>query len=91
MKKVFLSIAITSFVGLGLTSCDKDVRKCYKFTYEIEIGNSTTEMNTYEWCSANEADAKKETLEKQLGVKVSRSVAKAHKTPEDCIAANIKK
>ena len=91
MKKVFLSIAIASLVGLGLTSCDKDVRKCYKFTYEIEIGNSTTEMNTYEWCSANEADAKKETLEKQLGVKVSRSVAKAHKTPEDCIAANIEK
>ena len=91
MKKVFLSIAIASLVGLGLTSCDKDVRKCYKFTYEIEIGNSTTEVNTYEWCSANEADAKKETLEKQLGVKVSRSVAKAHKTPEDCIAANIEK
>lgn len=59
MKKVFLSIAIASFVGLCLTSCDKDVRKCYKFTYEIEIGNSTTEMITYEWCSANEADAQK--------------------------------
>ena len=91
MKKVILSVAMAAFVSLGLTSCDKDVRKCYKFTYEIEIGNSTTEVNTYEWCSANEADAKKETLEKQLGVKVSRSVAKAHKTPEDCIAANIEK
>ena len=40
---------------------------------------------------ANEADAKKESLEKQLGVKVSRSVAKAHKTAEDCIAANLEK
>lgn len=91
MKKVFLSIAIASFIGLGLTSCDKDVRKCYKFTYKVEIANTQTEVSTFEWCSANEADAKKETLEKQLGVKVSRSVAKAHKTPEDCIAANIEK
>lgn len=91
MKKVILSIAIASFIGLGLTSCDKDVRKCYKFTYNVEIGSSTTEINTYEWCSANEADAKKEALEEQLGVKVSRSVAKAHKTAEDCIAANLEK
>ena len=91
MKKVFLSIAIASFVGLCLTSCDKDVRKCYKFTYEIEIGNSTTEMNTYEWCSANEADAQKDALEEQFGVKVSRSVASSHKTMEDCIATNLEK
>ena len=91
MKKVFLSIAIASFVGLGLTSCDKDVRKCYKFTYELEILGAKTEITTYEWCSANEADAKKDALEEDLGVKVSRSVAKAHKTPEDCIAANIEK
>ena len=91
MKKVFLSIAIVSFVGLGLTSCDKDVRKCYKFTYELEILGAKTEITTYEWCSANEADAKKDALEEDLGVKVSRSVAKAHKTPEDCIAANIEK
>ncbi len=91
MKKVFLSIAIASFVGLGLTSCDKDVRKCYKFTYELEILGAKTEITTYEWCSANEADTKKDALEEDLGVKVSRSVAKAHKTPEDCIAANIEK
>ena len=78
MKKVVLSIAMVAFLGLGLTSCDKDERKCYKFTYEVEIAGLKTEVSTHEWCSANEADAKKETLEKQLGVKVSRSVAKAH-------------
>lgn len=91
MKKVVLSIAMVAFFGLGLTSCDKDERKCYKFTYEVEIAGLKTEVSTHEWCSANEADAKKETLEKQLGVKVSRSVAKSHKTPEDCIAANLEK
>ncbi len=89
MKKVILSIAMAAFLGLGLVSCDPDTRKCYKFTYEVEIGSSTTKMNTYEWCSANEADAKKEYLEKQLGVKVSRSIASSHKTVEDCVAANI--
>ena len=91
MKKVILSIAMVAFLGLGLTSCDKDERKCYKFTYEVEIVGIKTEVSTHEWCSANEADAKKESLEKQLGVKVSRSVAKAHKTAEDCIAANLEK
>ena len=91
MKKVILSIALVAFLGLGLTSCDKDERKCYKFTYEVEILGAKTEVSTYEWCSANEADAKKETLEKQLGAKVSRSTAKSHKTAEVCIAANIEK
>ncbi len=91
MKKVILSIAIATFIGLGLTSCDKDTPKCYKFTYKAEIGNSTTEMITYEWCSANEADAQKDALEEQFGVKVSRSVASSHKTMEDCIAANLEK
>ena len=91
MKKVVLSIAMVAFFGLGLTSCDKDERKCYKFTYEVEILGAKTEVSTYEWCSANEADAKKDALEKQLGVKVSRSTAKSHKTAEDCIAANLEK
>jgi hypothetical protein len=91
MKKIVLSVAMAAFLGLGLTSCDKDVRKCYKFYYEIEFLGSKTEITTYEWCSANEADAKKDALEEELGVKVSRSVASAHKTSEDCIAANIEK
>lgn len=91
MKKVILSIALVAFLGLGLTSCDKDVRKCYQFTYEAEILGMKTEITTYEWCSANEADARKETLENELGVKVSRAVAPAHKTAEDCAAANIEK
>lgn len=91
MKKVILSVAMAAFLGLGLTSCDKDVRKCYKFTYELEILGAKTEITTYEWCSANEADAKKDELEENLGVKVSRSVASAHKTSEDCIAANVEK
>ena len=59
MKKIILSIAMVAFFGLGLTSCDPDVRKCYKFTYEL--GNVS--FNTYEWCSANEADVKKDALE----------------------------
>ena len=87
MKKIILSIAMVAFFGLGLTSCDPDVRKCYKFTYEL--GNVS--FNTYEWCSANEADAKKDTLEEKLDVKVTRSVVKSHKTAEDCIAANLEK
>ena len=91
MKKVILSVAMAAFLGLGLTSCDKDVRKCYKFTYELEILGAKTEITTYEWCSANEADAKKDELEENLGVKVSRSVASAHKTSEDCVAANVEK
>jgi hypothetical protein len=91
MKKIVLSIAMAAFLGLGLTSCDKDVRKCYKFVYEIEIAGAKTEVPTYEWCSANEADAKKDALEEKLGVKVTRTVMKSHKTAEDCIAANIEK
>ena len=91
MRKLTLSIALITLLGLGLISCDRDARKCYKFTYEVEILGVKTEVSTYEWCSANEADAKKETLEKQLGAKVSRSTAKSHKTAEDCIAANIEK
>lgn len=91
MKKVILSIALVAFLGLGLTSCDKDERKCYKFTYEAEILGAKVEVSTYEWCSANEADAKKESLEEQLNAKVSRSVERTHKTAEDCIAANIEK
>lgn len=91
MKKIILSIALVALVGLGLTSCDKDARKCYKFTYTVEILGVKTEVSTYEWCSANEADAKKDNLEEQLNVKVSRSVASAHKTAEDCIAANLEK
>ena len=91
MKNLTLSIALVALLGLGLVSCDRDARKCYKFTYSVEIAGSKTEVSTYEWCSANEADAKKENLEKQLKVKVSRSVAKSHKTAEDCIAANLEK
>lgn len=91
MKNLTLSIALVALLGLGLVSCDRDARKCYKFTYSVEIAGSKTEVSTYEWCSANEADAKKENLEKQLKAKVSRSVASAHKTAEDCIEANINK
>ena len=91
MKNLTLSIALVALLGLGLVSCDRDARKCYKFTYAVEIAGSKTEVSTYEWCSANEADAKKEYLEKQLKVKVSRSVVSAHKTAEDCIEANINK
>ena len=91
MKNLTLSIALVALLGLGLVSCDRDARKCYKFTYSVEISGDKTEVSTYEWCSANEADAKKEYLEKQLKVKVSRSVASEHKTAEDCIEANINK
>jgi hypothetical protein len=91
MKKEILSIAIVAFLCLGLTSCDKDTPKCYKFTYKVEIADKQKEISTFEWCSANEADAKKEALEKNLGVKVSRTIAKSHKTVEDCIAANLEK
>ena len=91
MKKVILSIALVAYLGLGLTSCDKDTPKCYKFTYEVEILGAKVEIPTYEWCSANEADAKKEALEQELNVKVSRSVASEHKTAEDCAAANLEK
>ena len=91
MKKVVLSIAMAAFLCLGLTSCDKETRKCYKFSYEIEILGAKTQITTYEWCSANEADAKKEALQEDLDVKVSRSIASEHKTSEDCVAANIKK
>ena len=91
MKKVVLSVATVALLSVGLTSCDKDTRKCYKFTYEVEIAGERNEISTYEWCSANEADAKKDNLEEQLNVKVSRSVAKSHKTAEDCIAANLEK
>lgn len=91
MKKIVLSVAMAAFLGLGLTSCDKDVRKCYKFSYEMEILGVKTQITTYEWCSANEADAKKEALQKYLDVKISRSVVSEHKTSEDCIAANIEK
>ena len=91
MKKVILSFAIVALVSLSLTSCDKDVRKCYKFTYKVEIANTQTEISTFEWCSANEADVKKETLEEKLKVKVSSSVAKSHKTAKDCIASNLEK
>ena len=91
MKKVILSIAVATFLGLCLTSCDKDVRKCYKFTYKVEIFDNVEEVSTYEWCSANEADAKKDILEEKLDVKVSRTIAKSHKTVEDCIAANLEK
>jgi hypothetical protein len=59
MKKIILSIAMVAFFGLGLTSCDPDTRKCYKFTYEL--GNVS--FNKYEWCSKNEADVKKDALE----------------------------
>lgn len=91
MKKVILSVAMMALLGLGLTSCDKDTRKCYKFVYEVEIAGEKTEISTYEWCSANEADAKKDALEEKLDVKVTRSVIKSHKTAEDCIAANLEK
>jgi hypothetical protein len=91
MKKIILSIALVALVGLGLTSCDKDARKCCKCTHTVEISGNKNEVSTYEWCSANEADAKKDNLEEQLNVKVSRSVASAHKTAEDCIAANLEK
>jgi hypothetical protein len=87
MKKIILSIAMVAFFGLGLTSCDPDVRKCYKFTYEL--GNVS--LNTYEWCSKNEADVKKDALEEEYGVKVSRSVVLEHETAEDCVAANFEK
>lgn len=89
MKKVVLSVATVALLSVGLTSCDKDTRKCYKFTYEVEIAGERNEISTYEWCSANEADVKKETLEEKLDVKVTRSVEKSHKTAEDCIAANL--
>ena len=91
MKKVVLSIAMAAFLGLGLVSCDQDQRKCYKFTYEVEILGAKTEITTYEWCSANEADAKKDALENEFDVKVSRTVASSHKTVEDCTAANLEK
>ena len=87
MKKIILSIVMVAFFGLGLTSCDPDARKCYKFTYEL--GNVS--FNTYEWCSANEADVKKDALKEEYGVKVSRSVVLEHKTAEDCVAANFEK
>jgi hypothetical protein len=89
MKNLILAVALTTGLCFALTSCDKDSRRCYKFTYEVEIANTKTEINTYEWCSINEADAKKDDLENKLGVKVSRSVVKKHKTAEDCIAANL--
>ena len=60
MRKLTLSIALITLLGLGLISCDRDARKCYKFTYEVEILGVKTEVSTYEWCSANEADAKKD-------------------------------
>ena len=72
MKKVILSIAMAAFLGLGLVSCDKDQRKCYKFTYEVEILGAKTEITTYEWCSANEADAKKDALCLSLGITLIR-------------------
>ena len=87
MKNLTLSIALVALLGLGLVSCDRDARKCYKFTYEL--GNVS--FNTYEWCSANEADVKKDALEEEYGVKVSRSVVLEHKTAEDCVAANFEK
>lgn len=91
MKKLVLSITIATLLGMGLTSCDPDVRKCYKFTYEVEILGSTRTIETYEWLSQNEAAAQTKKLETELGVKVSRTIANAHKTAEDCIGANLDK
>ena len=91
MKKIILSFAVVALFTLNLTSCDKNERKCYKFTYEKEIAGAKIEKTLYEWCSANEADAQKEALEKELGIKVTRSIASTHKTIEDCIAASIEK
>ena len=72
MKKVILSIALVAFLGLGLTSCDKDERKCYKFTYEVEILGAKTEVSTYEWCSANEADKSHKTAEDCIAANIEK-------------------
>jgi hypothetical protein len=91
MKKLVLSIVLATAFGFALTSCDPDVRKCYKFTYEMEILGEIKTIETYEWMSRNEADAQKEKLETEYGIKVSRTIAKDHKVMEDCINANLDK
>lgn len=92
MKKLFLSVLFAALVAPIFTSCDKDVRKCYKVTYEATVLGATTTLETYMWCSANELDAQIEELKKTDGsIKIKSKNATDHSTAEECTLANIKK
>lgn len=88
MKKFILAVVLACVCGGIMTSCDKDVRKCYKLNYTVEVHGVKTEVTTYQWASANEIEPIIADIEKNFNVKVSKTVATSHKTLEDCAAAN---
>lgn len=92
MKKLFIAVLMAVLVTPALTSCDKDVRKCWAITYTVSGSSASADVTVYKWCSTNELDAEieklKETFGKNLHIK-SKKVNKEHSTAEACVAANI--
>lgn len=82
MKKVLFGIAIAC-VAFAFSSCENaDEARCWKITYSITAGNSSTEVTYYEYASKNEVDAKYENYE-------NFSRAKVDKSETDCALANM--
>lgn len=90
MKKLIIAAMVAAMVAPALTSCDKDVRKCYHVTYETEVLGAKVELDTYMWCSANELEEEIEALKKTDGaIKItSKKVTNDYSTAEACTLAN---
>ena len=89
MKKNVFIVAIITIVAMALTSCSKDVEKCWKVDITMEFDLMTTSVTNYVWATANEIELDIEELKREYAeypevkMTIKKSATKI-KTEEDC-------
>ena len=93
MKKVSFLVAILAVLAFGLTSCSKDVEKCWKVDITMKFELMETSITNYIWATENDIEFEIEKLKREyadapeLEMTIKKSVAKI-KTEEACIEKN---
>lgn len=88
MKKVLLAAACVLVLGASLTSCDPDEQKCWKASYDINIGNIQSHVDVYTWASKNQMEAQVANWKTVGYTDIKYKSATKFKTANDCVAQN---
>lgn len=89
MKKVSFIIVILAVLSFGLTSCNKDVEKCWKVDVSIKFELMETSVTNYIWATENELESLLEDLKSEYAeypdvrITIKKSATRI-KTEEDC-------
>ena len=92
MKKVSFVVAILLALVLGLTSCSKDVEKCWKVDISMKMELMETTVTNYIWATENDLEYHIDNLKEEydmpgIEIKVKKSTTRI-KTEEDCYEKN---